>query len=266
VGALSATLWFCLRADSIGWFMNAAHLNASLSTPLADTFAQLSSSDFVYALVCLPLGLIALFASSLLVGLDLLPAPGANTAFDRLARTALGVAHGAAYRRVPIGIALLLSPRLIVWPTMIVLATFGLATYSRLEQAVLQGTSGSSLLALMVASVWLIVATIAVPLASAAQLFSERVLTNSLQLIGWVFQILLPTFWIAAAALLLFNVLFVTQGWAPALNGTCAWVTLPPLVSPACAQPFAVSWVSLASCVFFIGVGITLLVRRVRGQ
>ena len=270
-GLFLAGLSLSFRESFLQWITGNQYVVTNLLGSPHSTFADLSTTDGVLADICLPIGLIALFVSTLLVGLNLIPDSTVSpSAFDRVARAAIGIARGAAFRRIPIGIALLLSPRLVLWPILIFVTTFSLASYSQLEQEFLHGTT--SLPGLIGANLLLLLAMLAVSVAMALQLFSDRVLYNTLRLISWVVQILLPTFWIAALALLLFNQLFLIvpnvfpQGWAYGLHSGCAWVNLSPVTTASCVQPFAVSWVSLASLIFAVVVAGILLVRRFRSQ
>jgi hypothetical protein len=116
------------------------------------------------------------------------------------------------------------------------------------------------------------VAVLGFVLSAALVLFSRRVATNSLQLLGWVAFVLGLTFWLFSGTMLGLNWLGEQLRIVPrvlsASVSACSSPTSYNLLNaaPGCNQPFAVSYLTFLSAAFLLGLLLWLFVRQALGN
>ena len=228
----------------------------------------LSFIDLIQALVYLPLGLIILALSATLSGLgavggvddkaleaELLATASSDEsstvpiAVD-VTQTLINTLKSALDRRLRLLLSnLVLSLRMIGWPALIFLATYGLAQLSTNVQLYLHSarTPYELLVYVLPAIGWGLLALLGVVFSAALMLFRWRVAENTLRFLGLIGFVLLLTFWLFSLALYALNqLLFQTH----ALDRH----PFDPPSSP--------TYISAAALLIF---GSLLLIRRMRG-
>ena len=190
----------------------------------------LSFMDLIQSLVYLPLGLIILALTATLSGLGAvggvndkaleaeLPATASSDESSTVpiavdvTQTLINTLKSALDRRLRLLVGnLVLSLRMIGWPALIFLATYGLAQLSTNIQLYLHSarTPYELLIYVLPATGWGLLALFGVVFSAALMLFRWRVAENSLRFIGLIGFVLLLTFWLFSLALYALNQLLV---------------------------------------------------------
>ncbi|HEU5440458.1 MAG TPA: hypothetical protein VFU88_14300 [Ktedonobacterales bacterium] len=189
--------------------------------------------DLIQALIYLPLGLIILAFSATVSGLGavggvgrpdlsaILPKPrldtrtGAVPIAEDVATTVLDTLRAALDRRLRLlANNLALSLRMIGWPSLLLLASYGLTDLAVQIQGYLHSGKHLTDIAVYIlpAAIWGMVAMLTVVGSAALMLFKWRVAENTLRFLGLVGFVVLLTFWIFSLALSGFNQLLVSTG------------------------------------------------------
>jgi hypothetical protein len=276
---LTAILSLVFRTDVIGLFVHPqgmAHItDCMVSWPLGACVhgggpqdpPTLTFLDIIQSLIYLPLGLIILALTATLSGLSAVggvddaeleadaPAkaqPGESSTVpiaEDVTATLINTLRSALDRRLRILINnLALSLRMVGWPGLIFLATYGLAELSTgIEGYLHSGRSPEDLIIYVLPAIgWGLLSMFSVVFSAALMLFRWRVAENTLRFLGLIGFILLLTLWIFSLALWGFNQLLLQ---------THALIRHPfdPPSSP--------TYISLAALVIF---GSLMLFRRMR--
>lgn len=241
----------------------------------------LSQIDRLLALFCLPLGFMVLAITATLNGLSAVravnaklarPIPGiAGTSDSVTAQVSLVLFNALRstvdrYARL-ILLRILLSLRNVFWIILVFIASFGLAILSLQIQDYLHHWPRNPA-DLVVAALAAGVAVLGFILSAALLLFSRRVATNSLRLLGWVAFVLGLTFWLFSGTMLGINWLGEQLRIVPrvlsASGPACSTPNSYNLLSapPGCNQPFAVSYLTFLSAAFLLGLLLWLFVRQ----
>ena len=252
-----------INACTVSWPLGCTPPGGGVHNP-----PSLSFIDVIQSLVYLPLGLILLALTATLSGLGAVggvnekrseaDAPARASADESstvpiavdVTQTLINTLRSALDRRLRLLLNnLALSLRMVGWPALIFVATYGLAALSTEIQSYLHSDRSpvNLLLHVLPALGWGLAALFAVVFSAALMLFRWRVAENTLRFVGLIGFVLLLTFWIFSGALTVFNVL---------LQQTHALDRSP--FSP----PSSPTYISLAALVIF---GSLLIVRRVRG-
>jgi hypothetical protein len=295
--------------------------NLPVGPALPPPLNSVSSTDFLLAVLCFVPGVYVLAVTAFNRGLRVLEDPTAEThrtvpASDlsdqksgdtgksvvvQVAQAVSDTLIFALRQLIPYMRRVLISLRNILWPLLILIASFSLALCSRFIQYYLhnydptyQCTNGNSLAMSCQAPdthVWLWLAIVSglvgllCTIFSVALLFvgtkqytftSRRVMTNTLQFLGRIGVVLLLTFWIFSFALFGFNWFLLDTGIvptslvlpAPGSNAVCTaptWQIMLAPPHPACAQPFGLGWISAVSFAALIVAVAMLLLRLRRG-
>jgi len=165
-------------------------------------------------------------------------------------QTLLNTLKSALDRRLRILVNnLALSVRMIGWPTLIFVATYGIAELSTDVQSYLHSPKGLADLVqfILPAAGWGVLATAGVVFSAALMVFKWRVADNTFRFLGLVGFVVLLTFWIFSLALWGFNQLLLRT------NALTRHPFDPPSFTTA---------ISFAALVLF---GLLLATRRVRG-
>ena len=242
----------------------------------------LSQIDRLLALFCLPLGFIVLAISATLWGLsavraviEIMPRPvgdvegTTDSVTAQVALVLFNALRSALDRYIRfILLRILYSLRNVAWVILIFVASLGLAALAQLTQKYVH-TSPRPIAVVVGLILAAGVAVLSVTLSAALLLSSRRVATNSLQLLFWVGFVLGLTFWLFSATLVGLDWLGQVAGIVPpALNATigthCADPFLRNLWFPnaGCNQPFAVSYLTLLSAAFLVGLLVWLFLRQ----
>jgi hypothetical protein len=193
----------------------------------------LSFIDLIQALIYLPLGLIILALAATLSGLlavrgveasdleghvpEVASAERSSTipiAVD-VSTTVFNTLKSALSRRLRLIVEnLILSLRMVGWPALLFVATFGLAQLSTNIQLYLHTPKGLDTFFMYVlpALGWGLAAMLGVVFSAALLLFRWRVADNTLRFLGLVGFVVLLTFWIFSLALWGFNQLLLQTG------------------------------------------------------
>jgi hypothetical protein len=193
----------------------------------------LSFIDLIQALIYLPLGLIILALAATLSGLGAVRGVGASeleghlpeiASADRssaipiavdVSTTVFNTLKAALSRRLRILVGnLILSLRMVGWPALLFVATYGLAQLSTNIQFYLHTSkSVQGFLTYVLPAVgWGLAAMLGVVFSAALLLFRWRVADNTLRFLGLVGFVVLLTFWIFSLALWGFNELLWQTG------------------------------------------------------
>ncbi len=193
----------------------------------------LSFMDVIQALLYLPLGLIILALAATLSGLGAVQGVGdgqqeghlaAMASADRssaipiavdVSTTVWNTLRAALSRRLRVLLGnLVLSLRMVGWPFLLFLATYGLAQLSTDIQNYLHNPKGLGDFAIYVlpALVWGVAALLGVIFSAALLLFRWRVADNTLRFVGLISFVVLLTFWLFSLALWGFNQLLLQTG------------------------------------------------------
>jgi hypothetical protein len=243
----------------------------------------LSQIDRLLALFCLPLGFIVLAISATLWGLsavraviEITPRPVGDvdgTSESVTAQVALvlfNALRSALDRYVRfILLRILYSLRNVAWIILIFVANLGLAALAQSTQQYVH-TSPRPILVVVSLVVAAAIAVLGVTLSAALLLSSRRVATNSLRLLFWVGFVLGLTFWLFSATLVGLDWLGQVAGIVPpslttTIGAHCAQPFLRNLwfpTNPACNQPFAVSYLTVLSAAFLVGLLVWLFLRQ----
>ncbi|HEV2239291.1 MAG TPA: hypothetical protein VGR57_21725 [Ktedonobacterales bacterium] len=253
---------------------------------------HLSLIDRLLALVCLPLGFVVLAIAATLSGLSAVRAVYqyptrtvgglAGSRDSATAQVAL-VLYNAITAAVDRYIRLIVfrivrSLRNVLWIILTFLASLGLALVAKQVQAYLH-TSPRPLDVLLFAAFGAAVAVLSVVMAQSLQLFSPRVATNSLLLLGWVGFVLALTFWLFSSTMVGLDWLGQIAGVVPpALSNAPVFgkgSTCPTnpnyhpfllnLFSPTdagCNQPFAASYLTFGSAALLVVLLVWLFARQ----
>jgi hypothetical protein len=189
--------------------------------------------DLIQALIYLPLGLIILALAATLSGLGAVRGVGdseleghvpAVASADRssaipiavdVSTTVFNTLRAALSRRLRLLIEnLILSLRMVGWPTLLFVATYGLAQLSTNIQFYLHTPKSLDgfLMYVLPAIGWGLAAMLGVVFSAALLLFRWRVADNTLRFLGLVGFVVLLTFWIFSLALWGFNQLLLQTG------------------------------------------------------
>jgi hypothetical protein len=253
---------------------------------------HLALIDRLLALVCLPLGFVVLAIAATLSGLS-----AVRAVYQYPTRTVAGLAgsrdsataqvalvlYNAVTAAVDRYIRLIVfrivrSFRNVLWVILTFLASLGLALLAKQVQAYLH-TSPRPVDVLLYAAFGAAVAVLSVVMAQSLQLFSPRVATNSLRLLGWVGFVLALTFWLFSSTMVGLDWLGQIAGVVPpALStgvvfgkgSTCPQNPnyhpfLLNLFSPGdvgCNQPFAASYLTFGSAAFLVVLLVWLFARQ----
>jgi hypothetical protein len=193
----------------------------------------LSFIDLIQALIYLPLGLIILALAATVSGLGAVRGVGASeleghlpavASADRssaipiavdVSTTVFNTLKAALSRRLRLLIGnLILSLRMVGWPTLLFVATYGLAQLSTNIQFYLHTPKSLEgfLMYVLPAIGWGLAAMLGVIFSAALLLFRWRVADNTLRFLGLVGFVVLLTFWIFSLALWGFNQLLLQTG------------------------------------------------------
>jgi hypothetical protein len=193
----------------------------------------LSFIDLIQALIYLPLGLIILALAATVSGLGAVRGVGdaeleghlpAVASADRssaipiavdVSTTVFNTLKAALSRRLRLLIGnLILSLRMVGWPALIFVATYGLAQLSTNIQFYLHTPKSveAFLMYVLPAIGWGLAAILGVVFSAALLLFRWRVADNTLRFLGLVGFVVLLTFWIFSLALWGFNQLLLQTG------------------------------------------------------
>jgi hypothetical protein len=193
----------------------------------------LSFIDLIQALIYLPLGLIILALAATVSGLGAVRGVGATQLEGHLpavasaerssaipiavdvSTTVFNTLKAALSRRLRLLIGnLILSLRMVGWPTLIFVATYGLAQLSTNIQFYLHTPKSliDFLIYVLPAIGWGLAAMLGVVFSAALLLFRWRVADNTLRFLGLVGFVVLLTFWIFSLALWGFNQLLLQTG------------------------------------------------------
>jgi hypothetical protein len=259
---------------------------------------SLSQIDGRLALFCLPLGFTVLAIAAMVWGLSavrvvyaLAPRPVANLEMTSTSVTAqvslvvfnaLRAAADRYFRRL--FLRTVRSTRNVFWVLLILVASISLAVLAQLIQDYLhfwQRNPGDLLVAAFVAAV----ATAATVGSLALLLFSSRVASNAIALLGWLGFLLALTFWLFSLVMVAVNLGAHLLGLIPSAytganhiapylppraDQVCRDVTQFVLINPApgCNQPFAVSYLTLSSAgllgLLVVGVGLRQAILNAR--
>lgn len=253
---------------------------------------ELSQIDRFLALICLPIGFLILGISALLNGMsaigavdDVTPRPvpaiqGASESITaQVGLVILNTLRSAADRYFRIILArAAYALRNFFWLVLIFFASLGLVVLAVEVQTYLHNHGAPGQLGTISAAVVATaVAVLSVVLSASLLLFSGRVAANSLRLLGWIGFVLSLTFWLFSAGMVGLDWIFQAAALVPpsltTAPGTCVnpflhnlWIVPLPgtHLSPACNQPFAVSYLTLASAGFLMIWLVFLLVRQFR--
>ena len=190
--------------------------------------------DLIQALIYLPLGLMILAFAATVSGLGAVGGvnekavaafglPGMPTSTQAqgksstaiatdVATTVLDTIQAALDRRARLlARNLVLSLRMIGWPTLLVGASRGLAELSTGIQLYLHSGKGIGDVAadILPAAIWAVVTVLSIVFSAALMLFRWRVAENTLRFLGLVGFVVLLTFWIFSLALWGFNQLLL---------------------------------------------------------
>ncbi len=190
----------------------------------------LSFIDVIQALIYLPLGLIILALAATVSGLEAVQGVGDSASQGHLralasaerssaipiavdvTTTVWNTLRAALSRRLRVLIGnLVLSLRMVGWPFLIFLATYGLAQLATNIQNYLHNPKDihDFLAYILPALVWGLAAMLGVIFSAALLLFRWRVADNTLRFVGLVGFVVLLTFWIFSLALWGFNQLLL---------------------------------------------------------
>jgi hypothetical protein len=255
---------------------------------------HLSLIDRLLALVCLPVGFVVLAIAATLSGLSAVRAvyqypartiagmPASdNSATAQVALVLYNAVTAAVDRYVRLIVyRIIRSFRNVLWVILTFLASLGLALLAKQVQTYLH-TSPRPVDVLLYAAFGAAVAVLSVVMAQSLQLFSPRVATNALQLLGWVGFVLALTFWLFSGTMVGLDWLGQVAGVVPpALSdvpvltgaGIPPGSTCPPgqnyflnLFNPThvgCNQPFAASYLTFASAALLVIILGWLFTRR----
>jgi hypothetical protein len=193
----------------------------------------LSFMDLIQALIYLPLGLIILALAATLSGLGAVEGVNSKGLEEQLAVTAsadrssaipiavdvsttvFNTVRSALNRRIRLLLNnLVLAFRMVGWPALIFVATYGLAELSTNIQNYLHTTKSPEdyLIYVLPAIGWGLAGLLGIVFSAALMLFRWRVADNTLRFLGLVGFIVLLTFWIFSLALWGFNELLLQTG------------------------------------------------------
>ena len=225
--------------------------------------------DVIQSLIYLPLGLILLALTATISGLGAVggvnetqteaEVPARASADESstvpiavdVTQTLINTLKSALDRRLRLLLNnLALSLRMIGWPALIFVATYGLAALSTEVQSYLHSDRAPiNLLEHVLPAIgWGVAALFAIIFSAALMIFRWRVAENTLRFVGLIGFVLLLTFWIFSGALTVFNVL---------LQQTNALERSP------FTPPSSPTYISLAALLIF---GSLLILRRSRGR
>lgn len=253
---------------------------------------ELSQIDRFLALICLPLGFLILGITALLSGMsaigavdDLKPRPvpaiqgSSESVTAQVGLVILNTLRSAVdrYFRVILARAAY-AMRNFFWLVLVFFASLGLVVLAVEVQTYLHNHNAPGQLGTIAAAVVATaVAVLSAVLSASLLLFSGRVAANSLRLLGWIGFVLSLTFWLFSAGMVGLDWIFQVAGLVPpslsTASGSCAspflrnlWIVPLPgsHYSPPCNQPFAVSYLTLASAGFLMIWLVFLLVRQFR--
>jgi len=192
----------------------------------------LSFIDLIQALIYLPLGLIILALAATLSGLGAVEGVNskgleelpATASADRssaipiavdVSSTVFNTVRSALNRRLRLLLGnLVLAFRMVGWPALIFIATYGLASLATNIQNYLHTPKNPTdfLLYVLPAIGWGLASLLGIVFSAALMLFRWRVADNTLRFCGLVGFIVLLTFWIFSLALWGFNQLLLQTG------------------------------------------------------
>jgi hypothetical protein len=246
----------------------------------------LSQIDRLLALLCLPLGFIVLALSATLNGLSAVravtarlarPIPGYERTADSVTAQVSLVLFNAVRAAVDryvrlILLRILLSLRNVLWIILVFVATFGLAILALDIQDYIHNwpRNPADLFSAVPAAG---VAVLGVVLSAALVLFSRRVATNSLRLLGWIAFVLSLTFWLFSGTMLGINWLGEQLRIVPRVLSVsgASGCTMPDSYNllnapPGCNQPFAVSYLTFLSVGFLLVLLLWMFARQALGN